>query len=357
MINVDYFSIKWNSLPEFTDFIAGKQNSYNTEILERAIYTKANNENISEYNPFLIKAPTAAGKTMLLEAIAKKAHQINPKLKIALGQAAGLTKFFTDKKSSLRRIRELQEADIILLDDIQLLSNAAEIQEDFVSLFDLFIKNDKLLIVSFTSARQDLFTPSVDKMLNFEQAFLSRVFSGIIINLYPPDLDVRMRFAEKSAKELKLNLTKAMHLMLARFCVDLRQLTGIIKTLSAYSKSSKKNFSEEELEIMLKGYTDEHYFTPELILQQTALFYALDVDDIRGKSRAANVVLARQISMYLCRKLLGFSYANIAEVCGGKDHTTAMYACKKIEQEQKLVPVVNILSHKITQNASSLTNI
>ncbi len=355
MINVDYFSIKWSILPDFSEFISGKQNTFNTEILEHAIKTKASGQSIAEVNPILIKAPTASGKTLILEALAKKAHELNPNLKIALGQALGLAKFFTDKKSSLRRIKEIQEADIILLDDMHLLSNYASVQADYVSLFDTLLKEEKLLIIAFSSSSaREHFMPSVHAVLNFEESLLSRISSGITLNLSPPDLDVRMRFAERSAQNLKLILTKSMCLILARFCLDLRQLSGILKTLSAYTKTTKKTFNEEELEYMLKGYTEEHYFTPELIIQQTANFYGLEIHDIRGKSRSAQIVLARQISMYLCRKLLGFSYAHIAEIFGGNDHTKAMYACKKIENEQSLTPLINMLTQKITQNASPL---
>ncbi len=355
MINVDYFSTKWNALPDFSDFISGKQNAFNTEIVENAIKAKARNESIAELNPILIKAPTSSGKTLLLEALAKKAHELNPDLNIALGQALGLVKFFTDKKSSLKRIREVQEADIVLLDDIHFLSKHTDVHRDFTSLFDTLLRNEKLLIVTFSSRARESLMPSVHTALNFEEALLSRLCSGIILNFYPPDLDVRMRFAEKSAKELKLNLTKSMYLILARFCQDLRQLNGLVKTLAAYAKTSKKIFNEEDLEIMLKGYTDEYFFTPELIIQQTASFYGLTMQDIRGKSRVAKIVLARQVSMYLCRKLLGFSYAHIAEIFGSSDHTKAMYACKKIENEQSLTPLINTLTQKITQNASPLT--
>lgn len=346
MLIVDYFSIKWNSLALLSSYIPDSKNMPKLEIIKEAITLKANNQDIALYNPFLLKGPTASGKSLLLEGIAKELHNQQAHLKIALGQASGLISLYNDPEKSARRIVELQETDVLLLDDIHLLALYPHIQEDLSTLLDHLVKRNCLCVITYSNS-------SMTNQL--EKSLLSRLSLGITLNFSPPDLDARMRFVEKLCMEYDLKLTRSMYLSVARFTQDIRHLHGTIKTLVAYVKTTKEKIDEETLNRILKGYGDDNNCSPELIVLHTAEFYALHVKDIRGKGRTAKVVLARHISMYLCRKLMGLSYVAIAEFFGGKDHTTVIHACNKIENQRELQATINILSQKILQSSSSIT--
>ncbi len=394
MIYVDYFSHDWKRLPPFESYIGTDKNIFAVQTLERLFSQRielskseksktsalessqkkhqrkstlenssviagkvsSNGSTSSQLNkvtlssiflpiPILLKAPASCGKTLLLEGIAQKAHRLNSKLKIALGQAVGLVELFENsprgKLGPAKRIRELQQADILLLDDVHHLAPYPYIQSELAILLDELIKKNKIVITTMADN-------SANYSNKLEQHLLSRLSSGIVLELFLPDLDVRMRVIESEANRLKLSLSKTVCLTLAKFTNDIRKLLGIIKTLDAFVKTSKAELNEDDLKRILKNYTDTVGLTPETIMFCTAQYYSLQVRDLLGKNRSAHVVLARQISMYLCRRLLGVSYSHIAQIFE-KDHTTVLHACSKIENKQELQSTLSILSQKIEQ--------
>ncbi len=355
MLKVDYFSIKWNLLLKLEDYLFNNQTSYNMEILNNITSLKLSGMPIDLYNPILIKAPTSAGKTHLLDSLALTFHKQAPNFKIAYGKAHGLINIFNDKKNQARRIEELYEADILLLDDIHLLVGRPDIQKELVLLIDNLIGNNKLVAVTYSIDKNLEQSSFFSFSWTLEDALLSRLSSGIVFNLENPDLDVRMRVVEKLSEDYKLNLTKAMCLSVARFSQDIRQLKGVLKTIAAYTKATKISIDEEDLLRMLNGYGDSNSLSPELIIAHTATYFGLQTKELKGTSRKKNIIMARQVGMYLCRKLLGLSFSRIADLFGGKDHTTVIHACRKVEDQPALQPTLELLTEKINYNSTLLT--
>ncbi len=357
MIKVDFFSIRWSSLARLDEFFFNTQNTYFLELLDAVVESKTVGEPIEEYNPIIIKAPTASGKTHLLEAIAMKMHENKPELKIGYGKASGLIAIFNDKKSQARRIQELQSCDVLLLDDIQTLVGYSQVQEELAMLIDALLEKGTFIAVSYAPNKKGSVKQVFNSSYDLENSLSSRIFSGLNFNLENPDLDVRMRIAEQCAEKLEVRITKSMCLTIARFTQDARQVKGIIKTIFAYVKATGFDLSEEELQGFLDKFESKGAITPDLIIAFTARYYNIQQKDLKGKSRQKDIILARQVSMYLCRKLLNLPYLSIAEIFGGKDHSTVMHAYKKIEKQTNLKNTLEMLSQKISQSASLMTGI
>ncbi len=377
------FSIDYARLRTFEDFIYDSTNEESIQLLEKTIQYYTNSHNIDFIpsdlkqtvveNPerfLLLRGDTSTGKSHLLEAIAHRLHSINPELNIALGQAKELIPLYSDKKNNNKKLQTLEEVDVLLLDDLHLLAGSAHLlqkQDLSISISDANIESqhelaqylDRLInkeaFVVFTYSLDNDFTDFTKKKnaMRLENALYSRLFHGITLNLHPAGLNIFSLYAQKVSAKNNLSLSKPMYLTLARFARDLRQLEGLIKTIASYVRVNNKGFGEEELAVFLTEFEGKKEITPTIIISHTAQHFQLQIKDIKSKSRSSNHVLARQISMFLCRQLLGYSFPKIAKEYGGKDHTTIMYACSKIEKDNYLLNVAKDISQSILHESST----
>ena len=157
------------------------------------------------------------------------------------------------------------------------------------------------------------------------------------MNLKQPDLDIRLNFIQAQCKAKRIALSKEQILALAQRFQDFRYLQGILIKLFAFKELLKRDIDERDFEHILNNTEDRGAGTmsSELILSITANYFKLRVDDLVGSSRKQNIALARQVSMHLCRQLLGSSYPALGRIFGGKDHSTVLYSVRKIEELQK----------------------
>ncbi len=352
MLKIDFFLTQWASLACLEKFFISSKNSYFLELLETIITLKCSDEDIKMYNPLIIKAPTASGKTHLLEAVARKIHERRPDFKLAFGKALGLVSIFNDKRGQARRIHELQNCHVLLLDDLQALAPYPSVQDDLASLLDALIEKNVLIVLNYSDSALVEKKNMHFQTHELEDSLVSRIYSGLSFNLERADLDLRMRIVEEYTKELDIAFTKSMCLNVARYSQDVRQLKGLVKTLSAFSKAKKNNLTEDDLDRFLQNFESKSAITAEIILIQTSQFFNVKIEDLKGKKRAKDILLARQVGMYLCRKLLALSYLSIAELFGGRDHTTVMHSCKKIEKQEDLRLTLNMLSQRISHSVS-----
>ncbi len=359
MLKVDFFSTRWENLNQLDSLVCNAKSTQTLQILKNVIEKKINNQPIREYNPILIKAPIASGKTHILEGIAHEIHNKRPDFSIAFGKAGGLLNIFDNKKSHSRRIHELQSCDIFLIDDIHFLANEENVQYELTNLIDLLIEQGSLVITTYSTASPQLSLSakgfSAGKSI-LDDALLSRITSGLNFSIDSPDLDVRMRIVEQQCEVLKFNLGKSLCLTIARYSQDARQLQGIVKTVWVYSQSMTEKLDESMILRLLEEFESKNAVTTDLIIAQTASFYGLTTRELKSRSRKKNILLGRQMGIYLCRKLLGLPYLNIAELFGGKDHTTIIHACKKIENDENLLPTINMLTQRILHISQTISN-
>jgi len=299
------------------DILVNNKNQDNIVVLSEIINSINNNE-IYPYNPLLIKGKDGVGKTYLLKKIKNILNE-----KAVYYHATELILSFRKNIKIDEFLLEIDKYECIIIDDIHLLGNEQKLQEELAYVIEVCLNNNKGIIISINleNKNQELITQ-----------LRSRISMGLIINIHEPDLDIRMRYAELCMDEYSIKLTKEHTLIIARKCTQYRPIRSSIINIKAYQQRIGNLPDINELEKILLQSGDNINLDNELIINTVAARYGYNIKEICGKKRDSQLVEARQIAMYLCRKLLGEAYAEIGYIFGGKDHSTVIYAVRKIEK-------------------------
>lgn len=283
------------------------------------------------FNPFIVSGEHGSGKTHLLRAVANELAKRHDHRQIWLGSVEDLSAAFAGFPGDNLAARSyLYGFSFLVVDDFQLIRAHAQLQEELIHIFNHFHDNRKQMIIACADkiASCDFLDPSLK----------SRLEGGLVVNLKRPDLDVRVKYVLAQSKLKKLGLTKEQSLTLAQRFEDFRRLQGVLLKLFAYRELEKKDIGEGDFEQVLSHTVDERseetLLKPEVILETVAARFGQTVKDLLGSRRTRDLVAARQAAMYLCRQLLGCSYPQLGRIFGGKDHSTVIYAVKKVEELQ-----------------------
>ena len=322
----------------FDNFIVGESNFF----AHAAAVSVAENPGKS-YNPLFIYGNSGLGKTHLMHAIGNYiVKNTNKKVLYVTSEKfvsdfLNLTKrdsngtnydyieFFKDKYRNI---------DVLIIDDIQMLSGAPASQQEFFHTFNNLYDDNKQIIISSVRSPDDL------KLL--EDRLVTRFNWGLKVNIYPPDYALRMDILKKKigTRELGKPMTSDVIEYIANnFQTDVRQLEGAVTRIYAYS--TMFNVSEINLDVAIEALKD--YLNKSLSLKNNiariqkivAEYYKVRIDDLKSVKRNNNIVYPRQIAMYLSRKLTDESFVKIGMEFGGKNHSTIMHACDKIEHDIK----------------------
>ena len=217
---------------------------------------------------------------------------------------------------------------MLLVDDIQFLEGKAETQEAFFHTFNtLHGHNKQVVITSDVQPKQ---------LRGFEERMLSRFEWGLLTDIQVPDLETRIAILRKKAQREQLELDhQVLEFIASKFTSNIRELEGALIRVTAFASLNQQRIDLPLAQIVLKDLItldEDNDVQPSDIISRTADYFDLAVDDLYGPSRAQQIALARQIAMYLCRELTSLSLPKIGQLFGGRDHTTVMYACKKITQ-------------------------
>ena len=165
-----------------------------------------------------------------------------------------------------------------------------------------------------------------------DERLRSRLESGLVVELMEPDLDVRLRYLQAICKERSLALTRAQLLFLAQRCAQFRLLQGLLLKVEAFHALQQRPLTQADMEnIVRTGVADKTPGCRE-ILDEVSRNFGLRPDDVLGEKRRPDLVLARQVAMYVCRQRLGLSYPELGRAFGGRDHSTVIHAIKKINK-------------------------
>lgn len=282
-----------------------------------------------QYNPFIVCGAPGTGKTHLLKAIANELSKKYDRQLIHLTDVEALKSVFTEAGGDIFRARKkLYKHHFLLIDDFQTVMGDQELQDELIVLFNYFYDNKRQMV--FCCA---------DKVTSYklEPKLKSRLEWGLIVNLKEPDLDIRVKYVQHQCRQKRLHLKKEHVLTLAQRFTDFRYLQGIFLKLTAFRELVKGDISDRDFKQILSHTEDRPTasLTPETVIATVAAHFGFPEAELKGAKRHHKVVLARQVAMHLCRELLGCSYPVLGRLFGGKDHSTAMYAVKKVEQLQK----------------------
>src|SRR5690606_19821521 len=283
------------------------------------------------YNPLFIYGDSGLGKTHLLHAIGHYARELFPDVRVRYVSSEDFTNDFINSIANNQGAAfhaRYRSVDILLVDDIQFLQDKVETQEAFFhTLNTLHDHNKQVVITSDVQPKQ---------LRGFEERMLSRFEWGLLTDIQVPDLETRIAILRKKAQRENLDIDHSiLEFIASKFTSNIRELEGTLIRVTAYASLNQQRIDMQLVHTVLKDLITldaDNEVQPSDIISRTAEYFDLSVDELYGPSRAQQIATARQIAMYLCRELTPLSLPKIGQLFGGRDHTTVMYAHKKITQ-------------------------
>jgi len=286
------------------------------------------------YNPLFIHGGAGLGKTHLLHAIGNYVRDNFPRRHIRYVSTETFLNEFVDairNNTTTAFKRRYRDCDVLLIDDVQFMEGKEALQEEFFHTFNHLYGSSKQVVL--TSDR------SPKSIATLEDRLRSRFLSGLITDVQPPELETRIAILSKKAERESTPVPPEVLEFIATHVKDnIRELEGALIRVTAYGSLNRQPLSRDLAEHVLSDIVSAgqpRRITPKLILEETATAFGFTVDDLRSGNRTRPLVNARQIGMYVFRELTDFSYPAIAREFGGKDHTTVMYAVRKISSLMK----------------------
>ena len=310
----------------FENFVIGSSNRF----ANGAAVAVAENP-ARAYNPLFIWGGSGLGKTHLLHAAGNYAKVLQPNLRIRYVSSEEFTNDYINsvrddrQESFKRRYRDL---DILMVDDIQFLEGKEGTQEEFFHTFNALHQANKQIILSSDRPPKQLTT--------LEDRLRTRFEGGLITDVQPPDLETRIAILMKKAAADGTQVNDdVLALIASQFESSIRELEGALIRVSAYSSLIKEPISMEVAQIALRDILPEGdvAITAAIIKEAAAEYFRVSMDKLTGAGKTRVIAHARQLAMYLCRELTDLSLPKIGQEFGGKDHTTVMYADRKIRKE------------------------
>ncbi len=336
-VGVPAFNFESNLNPQYTfdNFIVGKSNKF-ARLSALAVAEKPG----TMYNPLFLYGNSGLGKTHLMHAVGNYIVQ-NSKKKVLYITSDDFINDFVDlhRKNDGNNIDDVQnfkkkyrDIDVLMIDDIQYLQVADKSQEAFFHTFNELYANNKQIIISSDRSPDDL--------KRLEDRLKTRFNWGLTADILPPDFELRMQIINKKIESnfMQEEFPEDVKEYIASNCSsDIRKLEGAITRVTAYAATmNEKNITLDVAIEALKDFFSKTVISKNKIDQVQQIVsqtYNVPIEDLKSKKRIANIALARQISMYLCRVVLEESLPKIGIEFGGKNHTTVMHSVEKIKKE------------------------
>jgi len=321
-------SMDFNPQFTFENFVVGPSNRFAHSAAIAVSRTPG-----QVYNPLFIYGPPGVGKTHLLYAIANGIRQENPDANVVYIKGDQFTNELIAAIQSGKNIEfrsKYREADLFLIDDVQFIAGKESTQEEFFHTFNKLYEEHKQIVM--TSDRK----PS--DMLTLEDRLKTRFEWGLLADVQPPDYETRMAIIKNKANSLGLSLSdEVCNYIAINVTNNVRQIEGTVKKILAYRDLNNMPLDLPNITKVIADMfkTEGNALpTPSLIISQVCKFYNLDESVIRGSQKNKGTAEARQIAMYLIRKLTNLSLPDIGKEFD-KDHTTVLYAIRKVEVSLK----------------------
>lgn len=285
------------------------------------------------YNPLFVYGVVGVGKTHLMQAIGNYIIQHNPKAKVLYISSEKFTNELINSIKDDRTVAfrdKYRNVDILLIDDIQFLAGKERTQEEFFHTFNTLYESNKQIAITSDCPPKDITT--------LEERLRSRFEWGLTTDIQPPDLETRIAILRKKAQAENLNVPAEVIAFIAeKISSNIRQLEGALTKLVAFSTFNKKELSVSLAQNILKDIIplENKKISIDQIQKSVADYYTIKVNSLLSKKRTKDVVLARQVAVYLSRELTDLSLTSIGGAFGGKDHTTIIHSCNKIKNKIK----------------------
>ena len=318
--------LRLNPKYTFDNFVIGSPNRF----ANAAAAAVAENPG-KAYNPLMIYGDSGLGKTHLLHAIGHYVSEYFHNAQVKYVSTEELTNDFINAISENRTVafrRSYRDVDVLLIDDIQFLESKIQTQEEFFHTFNTLHNAQKQIVM--TSDRPPKALEALEPRLR------SRFEWGLITDVQPPDLETRQAILKRKAiSEQLLVPPEVLEFIASRIQTNIRELEGALIRVTAFASLNRQEVDLNLAEVVLRDLIPvgaDAQVSALTIIDETANYFGIATDDLKGTSRTQTLVTARQIAMYLCRELTDLSLPKIGQEFGGKDHTTVMHADRKIRQ-------------------------
>mgnify|MGYP003998973169 FL=1 len=337
----------------FENFVVGSSNQF----AHAAARSVADNPKVT-YNPLFVYGGVGLGKTHLLHAMGNAILKTNPQTKVRYLSAESFTVDLIEslKQDDMRNFRSrYRPLDVLFVDDIQFLAGKERTQEEFFYTFNALHQMHKQVILSSDSYPKDL--------SRVEERLRSRFEAGLVADIEPPDLETKIAIIYKKAeahdKQIPANVAT---FIASNIKTNIRELEGLLLRVIAYASFTRRIIDLKlTKEVLAEFICDVNKnFNIATIMAALAHHFEIKVSDIKSKKRTRNISVPRQIAMYLCRTKTKLSLPEIGRQFGGKDHTTVIFANKKISEtinkNNDLKKVINIIVSDI-ESGKTIKNI
>jgi chromosomal replication initiator protein len=314
-----------NSKYTFERFVVGSSNQFANAAC-RAVADLPG----GHYNPLFIYGGAGLGKTHLLHAIGLHIFKSRPQTSVLYVSSETFTNEVIngiryDKMAEIRR-KYRERLDVLLIDDIQFIAGKERTQDEFFHTFNTLHESQRQIVITSDKLPKEI--PGSEERLR------SRFEWGLIADIQPPDLETRVAILKKKAEAECIECPDDVAMFLASSIKsNVRELEGSLIRLGAFSSLTKAPITLDLTKEVLRNIIQERepIYSVESIQRTVADYYKVSVSDLKSPRRTKTLVYPRQIAMYLCKKIARSSFPEIGAKFGGKDHTTVMHACRKIE--------------------------
>lgn len=316
----------------FDTFVVGKSNNF-----AHAAALAVADEPGSAYNPLFIYGGVGLGKTHLMHAIGHAMLEKNPSASVVYVTSEMFTNDLIEALRAGKNVefrQKYRNVDLLMIDDVQFIANKQSVQEEFFNTFNALHNLNKQIVISSDRPPKDI--------QHLEARLSSRFEWGLVADIQPPDRETRIAILKNRAQLEFVDVDDEVIQFIAEHVQNnIRQLEGSLKRVIAYSRLKSQPINLALAQETLKDLLPDEKkiaITPDRIKEAVASYYSLSVDLLTSQRRDQEIVIPRQVAMYLCQQKLNLPFKKISQLFERNDHTTAMSACNKIAQKIKQEP-------------------
>jgi chromosomal replication initiator protein len=326
--------LNFNPKNTFDTFVVGNNNNFSYAAALAVAQAPG-----KSYNPLFLYGGVGLGKTHLLHAIGQHVVSNKKGARVAYVSSEKFTNEYIDAIQNnllVKFRRKYRQTDVLLIDDIQFLAGKERIQEEFFHTFNALHESHKQIVLTCDRPASEI--------QNLEHRLVSRFEWGLVTDLQPPDIEMRLAILNKKAQIMGVTLPEEiMNFLANRIRTNIRRLEGALIRVASYASLTGKKLSIEVVEGLLREVLHEEgrfSISIEVIQKKVAEHFDIRLADMTSKRRPENIAFPRQIAMFLSRQMTESSLSSIGEAFGGRDHGTVLHACRLVKDRMEVDPSV-----------------
>ena len=331
--------LHFNPKNTFDSFVVGTNNNFSFAAAKAVAEAPG-----KSYNPLFLYGGVGLGKTHLLHAIGQHVTGTKKNARVAYVSSEKFTNEYIDAIQNNKLVvfrKKYRQTDVLLIDDIQFLAGKERIQEEFFHTFNALHESHKQIVLTCDRPASEI--------QGLENRLVSRFEWGLVTDLQPPDIEMRLAILKKKAQIMNAVLPDdIINFLATRIRTNIRRLEGALIRVASYASLTGKKLTIEVVENLLREILHEEgrqTISIEVIQKRVAEHFDIRLADMTSKRRPENIAFPRQIAMYLSRQLTESSLNTIGEAYGGRDHGTVLHACRLVKDRMEVDSNVRQVVH------------